>query len=228
MSIHPAGLVYIVVVGVFAPFVAVRSARRLADMPRLPSRAVLARSVFISYALMGVLSWWVARSIGIPWAVVKPLTARDVLCAAGALALLLAWAPIGWRTRPARERERLAGMLPDTPARGALWIAVSLGAGLFEEIAWRGVLFANVAWLVHSPWLAAGLCSISFGVAHAYQGPRGVVVTGIIALLMHALVALTGSLLAAMIVHFLYDAIAGFLFAAFARREGLLPPKPAA
>jgi len=219
MHIHPAGLLYLLVVGLLVPYAAVRSAQRMAKLDRPLTRAVLARSAFLSFAFLGLMSWGTAYAIGLPWADVRPLSARDALWAAGALALLLAWAPVGWRTHPARDRERLAAILPGTPAQAALWVALSAGAGFFEEIAWRGVLFANAAWLLGSPWLAAALCAASFGVAHAYQGSRNVAVTAAIALVMHALVALTGSLLAAMLVHFLYDLFVGFLFRELARRE---------
>ncbi len=219
MPIAPVGLVYVVVVGLFAPYVALRSAGRLARAGVLPSRAAVARSVFVSYAILGLLSWAAARACGVPWIAVRPMTPRDALAALAVLALLLAWAPIAWRTRPEPMRRRVLAMLPETPGQGVVWIAIAAGAGFFEEIAWRGVLFTLLAWLLKSRWAAAILAAASFGIVHAVQGRRSMLVTGLIGLLQQGLVAFTGSLLPAMLVHFVYDAVVGFLFRAGARRD---------
>ena len=45
-------------------------------------------------------------------------------------------------------------------------------AGVFGEVARRGVLYAMVVRIVKPPWVAVALCSLSFGLAHAVQGPR--------------------------------------------------------
>ncbi len=214
----PVALVYILLVGVFAPAMAVRGARRVRGT-FLPPRSVLFRGVLLSYAVLGLLSWLTTRALGLPWFAVRPLVPRDAAWVLGALALLLAWLPISWRTRPAAEKRRLLSLVPTTGGQAALWIAVSAGAGFFEEIAWRGVLYVLVLGLVRERWVAAALCSISFGISHSYQGGRSMISTGLIALLQHAIVFATGSLVPAMIVHFTYDAIAGFVIAALARRD---------
>ncbi len=226
MLIHPAGAVYVLLVGLGAPVLAVRTARRLEAMSQPLSRELLVRSAFLSFVLLGALSWVTARAIGMPWAVVRSPDLRGALLVAGALVLMLASASVTWRTRPASEREELLAVLPATRAQAAVWVAMAIGAGVFEEIAWRSVLFANVAELVHSGWMAAVLCSASFGVSHAYQGRHGMVATGAFALLMHALVALTGSLLPAIVVHALYDIGVGFLFRELARRDGTAAGAP--
>jgi len=220
MPIHPAGAVYVLLVGLLAPILAVRSARRLESAGLTLTREILVRSAFFSFALIGALSWVTARLVGIPWAAVRTPDLRDALLVAGALAVLLGWAPLAWRTRPVIERARLLAVLPRTPGQAAVWVAMAACAGVFEEIAWRGVLFANVTRLLPSPWVAAVLCSASFGAMHAYQGRRGIVTTGAFALLMHVLVALSGSLLPAILVHALYDIGVGLLFRALARRDG--------
>jgi len=50
-----------------------------------------------------------------------------------------------------------------------------------------------------------------FGLAHAYQGPRNVLLTGTVGLVMSGLVWVSGGLWAAMLVHALMDLNAGDL-----------------
>lgn len=219
MRIHPAAAFYILFLVVFAPVLSIVNARRLAQAQFTPSRSMLARGALSSFAILGLFSWLVAWRVGIPWTVIHPLDVRSALLAAALLALLLAWAPIGWSMRSEREKRRTLAVAPETPAQALAWIGIALGAGVIEEIVWRGVLYACVVWLVRSPWIAIPACAIPFGLAHAIQGARGMLVAGIIGALMHGLVLLTGSLLPAMLVHFLYDAIVVFLLRTLGRRE---------
>ena len=52
---------------------------------------------------------------------------------------------------------------------------------------------------------------IAFGCAHAYQGVRGIVKTGLVGLAMSLIVVATGWLIPAMLVHWLVDYGAGVL-----------------
>jgi membrane protease YdiL (CAAX protease family) len=219
MPIHPAAAFYVVFLVVIAPILSISSARRVGRSQLVPSRAMLARGALSSFAILGLLSWLVAWRVGIPWAVIHPLDLRGALLGLGLLVLLLAWAPIGWRMRSEREKRRTLAVAPETPAQALAWIGIALGAGVIEEIVWRGVLYACVVWLVKSPWIAIPACAIPFGLAHAIQGRRGMIVAGLIGAMMHGLVLLTGSLLPAMLAHFLYDAIVVFLLRAIGRRE---------
>ena len=112
-----------------------------------------------------------------------------------------------------------------TPATGierAMWVALSLAAGVSEELVWRGVLPSLTAALTGSIPVAIGISVLSFAMAHAIQGMRSVLAIASIAAAFHALVALSGSLYVAMVVHFLYDVIAGFTYAGFALELGKL------
>jgi membrane protease YdiL (CAAX protease family) len=221
MPIHPAAAFDILFLCVVVPALSIVNARRLGRSELLPSRSVMARSALASFVLLGGLALLVAWRIGIPLGPIRPLDARSALLALGTLALLLAWTPFGWRLRSERQRRRTLAMVPETRSQALAWIGISFGAGLIEEVVWRGVLYACVVWIVKSPWIAVPVCAIPFGFAHAIQGGRGMIVTGIIGAIMHLLVLATGSLLPAILVHFLYDAIVGFLVRELGRREML-------
>jgi membrane protease YdiL (CAAX protease family) len=144
---------------------------------------------------------------------------------AGLLAVLLAlfaWQTFGAarcgldaarRARLAPALRPLRWMLPASAVERRWWIAVSLTAGITEEIVVRGCLLpdlqgAGVASpLVHLPlWAAWAGSSLAFGFGHLYQGVQGVVRTALAGLFMGALAILSGGLAVPIVVHVLADA----------------------
>ncbi len=108
-----------------------------------------------------------------------------------------------------REKLRLA--LPRTSSERLVWVGVSLNAGIWEEIVFRGFL----PWyVVHHvtvfgasvPFVWAAIFSlILFSLAHLYQGWGGVLGVGFVGITLALLYTLTGNLLASMLWHFLFD-----------------------
>jgi uncharacterized protein len=103
-----------------------------------------------------------------------------------------------------------------------MWVALSLSAGVGEELVWRGVLPSLLTLVSGSLAVGIALSVASFALAHAIQGLRSVLAIAAIAVAFHALVFISGSLYVAMAVHFVYDVIAGFTYARFARELGML------
>ena len=92
-----------------------------------------------------------------------------------------------------------------------------IGAGFYEEFMFRGFLMQGVAMLFgasRGAWIAA--CIIQgalFGVAHAYQNPLGIAITGTLGVLMGLIVLASGRNLWLVIIgHGLYDASRFVLF----------------
>src|SRR6478672_5364294 len=71
--------------------------------------------------------------------------------------------------------EKLA---PHTRAELGWWIAMSLSAGFCEEFIFRGYLIWVFQPLV-GLWAAAGFSVVVFAAAHAYQGAKGILATGV-------------------------------------------------
>lgn len=121
----------------------------------------------------------------------------------------------------AREQlEAVSEMLPRTERELRLFRALSLSAGIGEELVFRGFALAWFAAVAASgPGLAAWPAllvavlgsSVLFGLAHLYQGPGGIVKTGAIGLLFAGLAVATGGLLAPMVVHTALDLTSGQL-----------------
>jgi membrane protease YdiL (CAAX protease family) len=116
-----------------------------------------------------------------------------------------------------RGQDSFAAMLPRTPAERVYAGLVSLGAGISEELAFRGFLIATgVGLLGLSPVAALVVATVVFALAHLYQGAAGAVATLLLGALFGALYLATGSLLLPMLVH-----------AAIDLRSLLLVPRPA-
>jgi len=109
----------------------------------------------------------------------------------------------------AKEKRRLA--LPRTLPERLVWVGVSINAGIWEEIVFRGFL----PWyLAHHltlfgfaiPFVWAVIFSlILFSLGHLYQGWGGVLGVGLVGISLTLLYALTGNLLASMLWHTLFD-----------------------
>lgn len=89
---------------------------------------------------------------------------------------------------------------------------VSLTAGVSEEFVFRGVLFflLQAVFPTMSMPLILVVASAIFGIAHTYQGMRGIVRTGITGAMFGALFLVTGSLIPGMVLHFIIDFEAAF------------------
>jgi membrane protease YdiL (CAAX protease family) len=117
--------------------------------------------------------------------------------------------PEGMETVRRRVSE-LEFLLPHSRGEFRWFIALSITAGVCEELLYRGFL----TWLaVAYVGLPAGitLVVLAFGIAHAYQGRKGVVKTGLVGLVMSLIVVASGWIIPAMVVHALVDCSAGVL-----------------
>ncbi|WP_214711340.1 CPBP family intramembrane glutamic endopeptidase [Exiguobacterium sp. s55] len=114
------------------------------------------------------------------------------------------------RLRPYYELEIERLLLPRTDIEAKAWSAVSWTAGVTEEFIFRGVLLYTVSlYLDVSSLTLAFIGGALFGLAHAYQGVRGVLVTGIVGWGLGYLYLAMGVLWPVMVVHALLDLIAG-------------------
>jgi membrane protease YdiL (CAAX protease family) len=101
-------------------------------------------------------------------------------------------------------------ILPTTPREMRTFGALAVTAGICEEILYRGYLLYYLrAWLPGAAAVAAAVAV--FGVAHVYQGRRGILLTGIAGAAAMGLYLLTGSLAAPIFLHITIDVANGFM-----------------
>jgi membrane protease YdiL (CAAX protease family) len=116
------------------------------------------------------------------------------------------------RSATAREKilrafQRLAFILPVTPEERAWFALVSVTAGVCEEVLYRGFL---IRYLSNGPWhaglwIALAVASVSFGLAHGYQGLSGIIGTALLGAVMAVIFLATGSLWLPMALHAIID-----------------------
>ncbi len=116
-----------------------------------------------------------------------------------------------WRGSAPVLPEGAKVLLPESRAERALWPAVSLGAGVSEELVYRGLLVLHLHALVPAlrPGLLAVAAAVLFAVGHRYQGGYGVAATGVLGLGFGVVAVVTGSVLGAIVLHAVWDLFAG-------------------
>jgi membrane protease YdiL (CAAX protease family) len=198
-----------------------------ADLPRV-RLSVYRQAILLQWVLsLAVVLLWIAQRR--PWSalgLIPHLTPGLI----GVLAGLAVIVVVVVRQRRAalasdealedvrRRMRHLERMLPGELGELRWFYRLSVTAGVCEELLYRGYMI----WYL-SHWLglvqAIGVSSLVFGVGHSYQGIRGVIVTGLVGVFLATVYALSGSLIAPMLIHALMDAHSGQIaFVAF-RRE---------
>ena len=106
-----------------------------------------------------------------------------------------------------REFTKIPGLVPNTAAERAVWIVISLTAGICEEVLFRGFLirFLHESSLALPIAGALAVSSVLFGLGHLYQGFKSLVTTTIAGLCFGLLFLLSGSLLPGIVLHALMD-----------------------
>ena len=135
----------------------------------------------------------------------------NAVAALAAILGFLVWSSL--RLRPKAEKIRkkvqdgVGALLPDSPQERSWWGAVSVGAGVSEELVFRGFLLYYFS--LYVPQINAVervlLVSLAFGMAHIYQGWKPAVGTGVLGLVLAGLYLISGSLLLPVLVHAAVD-----------------------
>jgi membrane protease YdiL (CAAX protease family) len=183
--------------------------------PRLWARAILSQWLLVAI----VVALWIATQRSF---MTLGLSLRPTGGLAGVMVGLVTIAIIVLRQRGAvdtdetlrqRIRDRLAPverLMPRRTSDFRLFTALACTAGLCEEFLFRGYL-AWVAGLLLPFPVAPAAQALVFGLCHAYQGWRGVVMTTFAGAFLTLVVLVTGSLWPSIVIHALMDLHAGDL-----------------
>jgi len=102
-------------------------------------------------------------------------------------------------------------LLPQSVSEILLWVAVSVTAGICEELAFRGFLQRQFHALSGNIVVAVLAQGLVFGLFHSYQGWRNVVVISVLGALYGALAAWRRNVRANIVVHTWGDVWEGWL-----------------
>lgn len=117
-------------------------------------------------------------------------------------------------------------MLPSTPRELHWFYALSVTAGICEELLYRGFMLWYLSHAM-SIWAAVPLSALIFGIAHAYQGASGIAKTGPVGLIMAAMYVVSGSLWLPMMLHAAIDILNGRMIFDALTMDGDTPEKAA-
>jgi len=115
------------------------------------------------------------------------------------------------RVLSAGNAKSVASLLPQSLLEILIWIGASITAGVCEELAFRGFLQRQFHALTGNIGLAVLAQGLVFGLFHAYQGWRNVVVISVLGVMFGMLAAWRGNLRANIIVHSWADIWGGWL-----------------
>ena len=178
------------------------------------------RGALLMWAASTIVLWlWISTgvpmssigfSLPVGWRLWTPLAATISLAALQIhTAIRLARRPVPSEMLRA-QLQGAAAISPRTASELPAFFGASVTAGICEELLFRGFLIWVLRPLV-GLWLAAALSALLFGAAHAYQGPAGVIRTGLFGLIFTAIVLLTRSLWPAIVLHAIVDALGGVI-----------------
>jgi membrane protease YdiL (CAAX protease family) len=127
--------------------------------------------------------------------------------------LLYSWrsvknASVAEKARHAESFGNLVSFIPHTRRELHNFYAVSITAGIVEEIVYRGF----VLWYLgqYMPlWVVVAVSSIAFGLAHCYQGASGAFRAGMVGLVFGILYVVTGSIWIPILAHAMLDILQG-------------------
>jgi len=218
---HTAIIVGLILINSFA------GSSKLGTVHGSSARILLYAGTFITQLILILLIWFGIRLrrvrmrdlIGGRWETVEAFL-LDVALALGfwitALLLLfvirVALGTIDLRNmqKSVDDTVRLLGpMAPHTYLEAGLFVLLSVCAGLFEEIIFRGYLQRQFSALGRNAIIGIVASGILFGLAHGYQGPRMMVAIGFFGVFFGILAHLRKSLRPGMMAHAFQDSIAG-------------------
>ncbi|ADW68085.1 Abortive infection protein [Granulicella tundricola MP5ACTX9] len=124
------------------------------------------------------------------------------------VAIAIHFTPLGTKTNAAA----MLAMLPRTTSQFALWLALSLTAGICEELIFRGYLTQQFTAWIRRPVLALVLSSLLFGSVHLYEGLAAILPLAALALVYGFIVrSLKGDIRAVIVAHTLQDFLVAVL-----------------
>jgi uncharacterized protein len=119
------------------------------------------------------------------------------------------------KASPEQLEKALAGvkrLMPTNSTERAVWVVVSLSAGVCEELLYRGWVLSLFSAALGSVWMGLLISSILFGFAHVYQGPNAIFGTGIVGAVFGIVYVVCGSLIPGQLLHTAMDLNSGFAF----------------
>jgi hypothetical protein len=218
---HTAIVVGLILINSFA------GSSKLGAVHGSPARILLYGGTFVTQLVLILLVWFGIRLRGVRmrdliggrWDTVEKFL-LDVAIAAGfwlVSVVLLLGLRIALGTLDLHNLEKtkndtlrmLGPIAPHTYLEAGLFVLLSICAGLFEEIIFRGYLQRQFKALSNNAAMGIAISAIIFGLAHGYQGTRMMIVLAVFGSFFGILAHLIKSLRPGMMAHAFQDSLSG-------------------
>lgn len=110
-------------------------------------------------------------------------------------------------------QKAVIALAPQGAREAALWVALSITAGIVEELVFRGYLLQQFAAIGGRVWLGVIVSSLLFGAAHGYEGVGSMIAIVAYGAMFCALTIQRKSLRAGMMAHAWHDSVTGIALA---------------
>ena len=105
----------------------------------------------------------------------------------------------------------IRGIIPTGALELACFIPLQVTVGICEELLFRGWLLNLLGCATGSIWLGLILSSAAFGLAHAYQGAKGILGTSVVGFGLGLIYLFAGSLVPVQVLHVVVNLVNGLL-----------------
>jgi CAAX protease family protein len=220
------GIVWAVIITFILPLQALVTRRLLESQRPTPLQAY--RSTIRGLALLGLITLavdWAGTRAGIHAAMAALPWSACALWTIGALAVCVAVTLLAFLYRKLRKQPleaAIVALLPRTREEHLMFLGVSLMAGIVEEYVMRGFCLGVLATTLHSAGWAYVLVTLSFGLAHGYQGATSMIRATALGAVLGVPVLATGALGPSVLAHAGMDIAAGLWTLPVLRRMGLM------
>ena len=133
--------------------------------------------------------------------------ASSLILAAGKFALGLASTDLTHNMNEVKNT--LGAIAPQTTGELAVFVLLTVFAGVLEEIIFRGYLQKQIGAITGNVYVGLAISAIIFGAGHGYQGTRFMILIAVYGALFGTLVLLRKSLRPGMMAHAWQDAFSG-------------------
>jgi len=219
-AIGLSGWLFLFFHGTYVPWKAWRARAQFGGSAALPSRSAFYTSAMISLAMLLPIALVVGFMHHMELYPLAWPTATGWLQAAFTLVAMLVPVWPRWRAAVARGDRRIFLFMPTGRKERSLWVALSAMAALVEETTYRGVMFSLLLWTSGSAVFATLITAAVHGLAHAFQDRLSMGIVFLYGVLLQMLALQSGSLYLPILVHFLFDVIAGFTYARLGQEGG--------
>lgn len=210
------------VLAVIVPWRGWARLQRLLAMPSISSRdrvSLYMTSIATQWIVTAVIAWRAfARGFSLSSLGVKfnPLWELLLFGFLGAVLIGLAhWfnlRRVGRSKSPGVDRIKAMAskIFPHTSREAVIFCGLAMTAGICEEFLYRGFVFGALSKFAFPVWGVLLVSSVLFGLAHAYQGPGGMLGTLILGAVFGLVRILYDSLVPVVFWHAAVDIVAGF------------------